>query len=191
MNRLFLVKAVTIVVACVLVAELSAARKNKNSLYWSPGQNMVDSARFGRIIPNGDVFVASVDSSELKLNGYHVTNAEEDNFYFGELCLPEGRHTLLVYSLNPGESRSVSVERDWRYEGASLRPNYQLPSGPSESLNLVKKGASGSKMLRIEFDIVAGSEYSIIAGKTTADWKVVSTKSGEVVAAKINPVFEE
>lgn len=186
LNRVCLVGAVTI---CAIAASLSAGKKNKNSLFWSLEQNVVDSSRFGAIIPEGDVFISSVDSSELKLMGYHVTNAEVDELYYGKLCLPQGTHVLIVYSLKPGKSRNITAERDGGYERSPLKPNDRLPVKSNER-NIVVEGASGSKMIRIELEVVAGCEYSIRAGKTPDDWKIEDRKSGKVVTTRIVPVYE-
>ncbi len=186
LNRGWLVGTVVI---CTIASNLTAGERNRNSLYWSLEQDIVDTFRFGAIIPEGDVFIASVDSSELKLMGYHVTNAEVDDLYFGALCLSQGTHVLIVYSLKPGKTRQITAERDGGYKRSPLEPNDRLPVKSNER-NIVTEGASGSKMIRIELDVVAGCEYSIKAGKTPDEWKVVDTKSRKVVTARIAPLFE-
>jgi hypothetical protein len=190
MSQLVVLIRIAIVLLIAMSATAFGGRKNMNSLHWDPKEVATDSSTLGGIIPDGDVYISAVDSIELKLNGYHVTNAIKDNFYFGELRLPPGRHTLIVFSMKGQTTRNISAAR-----GNVLIPGV-APSGTGVTAGTeggsyaITKGGSGSKMLLLEIDIAPGEQYIIRAGKTINDWKVIRKMIGKKVDAKFTPVFE-
>jgi hypothetical protein len=188
-----MVRCLSIVIVALLVLAVStsfvdAARKNKSSLDWDPGKVTSDSAKFGGIIPDGDVYIAAVDSAELKLNGFHVTNDVKDDFYYGELRLPAGHHILIVYSIKPQEKRSIAAERGGAYTPGGSG-NIKGATGGSSDALIVTKGGTGSKMLSVDIDVSAHERYIIKPGKTTEEWKVISGSTGKKIAVKFVPVF--
>ncbi len=165
-----------------------AARKNKNSLDWDPKHVISDSVKFGSIIPDGDVYIVSVDSVELKMNSFHVTNDVKDDLYYGELRLPAGYHTLVVYSIKPMKSRNITAERGGAYAPGRSGTIKGATGGESDQ-HVVTKGGSGSKLLWLEINVSARGQYVIKAGKTIEDWKVISGATGKKIDVKFVPVF--
>ena len=194
MTRSIAITLITLVVWVASTLSIEAARRNDNSLDWDPKKVVSDSLQFGGIIPDGDVYIASVDSAELKQMGYHVTNDLKDAMYYGELRLPAGHHTLVVYSIKPQQKRNIAVERGDAYvvgRSASGRAaaNYGAADGSKSGSQVITKGGSGSKMLVLEIDVSAGEQYIIKAGKATEDWTVTKRSTGKNIEVKLAPLF--
>ena len=191
--RSFLLAVVCIAaIASCAGQQHEAVVMNSATLEWNPDSLAVPAARFAELAPLGDVFLMAFDEAQLKMDGYHVTNAIEDPFYYGSIRFPAGKHLVTVYSIQPGKTRNVDAERDSQMFGPGGKPRaYNTPIGHSTSGNVTEKGQQGSRILTFAFVFEAGHKYEIREGKTEAEWRVLDRTAEKDVAVEFVPYFEE